>query len=435
MPNITTGLTKVSTVMDRAIYRRLARGNTVMNMIANTMTEKDFNLNKLTMLQPISYHLDTGYKDLAFPKPVDFEEIINDRKEWNGAYTTLERDGSRVGGTAMAMSDNAQGEQIGNIYMESGSYYTYDKILSKIGVANTGIESDTAISVPAFDHSNTDAFNTAIEKMFIDTPHTLRGLVGEPNATINALVPYHLETRITRYLLQRDTELGDSAVRGARYSKLFNLNIATAPAVPYQFTLAFSGAVADGDTFNIFDGSNFVSVIAKTTLSADPQNEFKAGTAAVALTNLIKLLTNQTEPKGDGTNYGYLTQYDVAVDSGTGKDKYNLQRRQMYVTAGDANNNSSTVLTVFGSLFPPKTATSGKSGSTVTLTPSNTKAKVLFVAPNHKATFIVRDEFRYGSWHDNDNMMVRRHQFAGTMGADCLIGGTVGMRSVDLTIA
>jgi hypothetical protein len=117
------------------------------------------------------------------------------------------------------------------------------------------------------------------------------------------VVPPQVATMMDRYLMARNTALGDQVVVNGYKGVFGNFNIFINNNLPYTTRLALSVNPTDGDTITI----KGVVITFKTTVDAGTTaGQVKiASTAALTVTNLVAFLNAPTTTVADATNAGY----------------------------------------------------------------------------------------------------------------------------------
>ncbi|MFN3658169.1 MAG: hypothetical protein ACK4UO_13010 [Pseudolabrys sp.] len=117
------------------------------------------------------------------------------------------------------------------------------------------------------------------------------------------IVPPQVWTQIDRYLIARNTQLGDQVTTNGYQGRFGNFNVFLSNNLPFTARLALSVNPTDGDTITI----KGVVITFKTTVDAGTTaGQVKiASTAALTVTNLVAFLNAPTTTVADATNAGY----------------------------------------------------------------------------------------------------------------------------------
>ena len=279
-------------------------------MLSRDIGTKDFNLQRITSLSQMTFN-EGGRGDLNFHEPVNFDETLNDYRDWNITWQEYVRDAAKIGGAGKYMEDYFRGMKAMDRAMQQVGYKIYDELAT-----NTNVDTFDSTAI-AFDLADTEVQRDAdVEKLLIDGPNRLRGLAagGMQSTTINILAPTRVAGFLTRYLAKRETILGDKTVKGALWSSLYNVRIGIPASAPVEFNIGFSSNPTAGETLGLVRGSNYAFVKFVASSATPGVNEVKLGASAGATAiNLKKFLVDMANPKGTA-DYGSRAPYDVSGD-------------------------------------------------------------------------------------------------------------------------
>lgn len=176
----------------------------------------------------------------------------------------------------------------------------------------------------------------------------------------------------------RQTNLGDNALANGYMGKLFQWDIVYNNNLPYSATLNLTVQPTDGDIVTIAD----VTFTFKTTLGATKGNVLINGSAAAAVTNLVRAINGTGTP---ATDY-------VEIDT---EDRFTLTEKRG-ITATD--NTTNIALAGFGDITVLSTFTSGSNAWTAQRQESLflQKGAIDLVVQIPPKIEIVRPEKRFG---------------------------------------